>query len=91
MEDGVMDELLPRVIENLRDSAWGGLAAVVAASGLFITVGGIPAKMVRAIRRSPESDLTRDEFKLLKAFNEQFEEHALGNPKMPLLVEHVAQ
>jgi hypothetical protein len=67
-------------IALLRDSVWGGIAAVVAILILAIAV------LARIINSSRTSDLTRDEFRLLKAFNEQ----AKRNPRAYLSVEFAA-
>jgi hypothetical protein len=67
-------------IDQLTDSVWGGIAVVVAI--LISTLAFLP----RIISRGRTSDLTREEFRLLKAFNEQ----AKGNPRAYLSVEFAA-
>jgi hypothetical protein len=67
-------------IALLRDYVWGGIAVVVA-----ILIPAL-AVLARIINSSRTSDLTRDEFRLLKAFNEQ----AKGNSKAYLSVEFAA-
>jgi hypothetical protein len=59
------------VIALLRDYVWGGIAVVVA-----ILIPAL-AVLARIINSSRTSDLTRDELRMLKAFNEQ----AKGNSK----------
>ena len=67
-------------IDQLTDSVWGGIAVVVAI--LISTLAFLP----RIISRGRTNDLTREEFRLLKAFNEQ----AKGNPRAYLSVEFAA-
>ena len=76
-----MPDLLIDAINLLRDSAWGGVAVVVAilAPALGVVVG-------RAVRNSRTSDLTREELRLLKAFNRE----ARGDLKAYLKPEFVA-
>ena len=74
-----MPDLLLHAIGLLRDSVWGGIAAVV----LLIPALGY---LARGIYVNRNSDLTREELRLLKAFNEQ----AKGNPRAYLSVEFAA-
>jgi hypothetical protein len=62
-------DLLFETINLPRDYVWGGIAAVVAI--LILTLGFL----AKTIHRSRTSDLTRDELRLLKAFNEQAKEN----------------
>jgi hypothetical protein len=71
---------VPDAIDVLRDPAWGGIAVPVA---IFVPVLGC---LARAIYVNRTSDLTRDELRLLRAFNEQ----AKGNPRAYLSVEFTA-
>jgi hypothetical protein len=71
---------VPDAIGVLRDPAWGGIAVPVA---IFVPVLGC---LARAIYVNRTSDLTRDELRLLRAFNEQ----AKGNPRAYLSVEFAA-
>ena len=75
-----MLDLLHHAINLLRDSVWGGIAVAVAI--LMVTLG----LLTRIIIGSRTSDLTRDEIRLLKAFNEQ----AKGNSRAYLSVEFAA-
>ena len=75
-----MPELVLDAIDVLRDSAWGGIAVLVA---ILVPALGLLARDVRSTRTR---DLTRDELRLLKAFNEQ----AKGNPRAYLSVEFAA-
>ncbi len=75
-----MTDLLLDAINVLRDSAWGGIAVVVA---ILVPTLGI---LGRAIRNSRGSDLTREELRLLKAFNRE----AHGDSKAYLKPEFVA-
>jgi hypothetical protein len=75
-----MPDLLIDAINLLRDSAWGGVAVVVAI--LVPTLGVVG----RAVRNSRTSDLTREELRLLKAFNRE----ARGDLKAYLKPEFVA-
>jgi hypothetical protein len=75
-----MLDLLHHAINLLRDSMWGGIAVAVAI--LILTLG----LLTRIITGSRTSDLTRDEIRLLKAFNEQ----AKGNSRAYLSVEFAA-
>ncbi len=75
-----MPDLLLDAINMLRDSTWGGVAVVVA---ILVPTLGV---LSRAIRNSRRSDLTREELRLLKAFNRE----AHGNPKAYLKPEFVA-
>jgi len=75
-----MFDLLHHAINLLRDSVWGEIAVAVA---ILIPVLGL---VTRIITGSRTSDLTRDEIRLLKAFNEQ----AKGNPRAYLSVEFAA-
>jgi hypothetical protein len=61
-------DLLFDTIDLLRDYVWGGIAVVVAI--LILTLGFL----AKTIHTSRTSDLTRDELRLLKAFNEQAKE-----------------
>jgi hypothetical protein len=63
-------DLLFDTINLLRDYVWGGIAAVVAII-LILTLGFL----AKTIHSSRTSDLTRDELRLLKAFNEQAKEN----------------
>src|SRR5215208_599445 len=74
-----MPDLLFHAIDLLRDSMWGGIAAVV----LLVPALGY---LARGIYVNRNSDLTRDELRLLKAFDEQ----AKGNPRAYLSVEFAA-
>ncbi len=74
-----MPNLALDAIDLLRDFAWVGIAAVV----ILVAILGI---LARTIRHRRTSDLTRDELRLLKAFNEQAE----GNPRAYLSVELAA-
>jgi len=75
-----MLDLLHHAINLLRDSMWGGIAVAVAI--LILTLG----LLTGIITGSRTSDLTRDEIRLLKAFNEQ----AKGNSRAYLSVEFAA-
>jgi hypothetical protein len=75
-----MPDLLLYAINLLRDSVWAGIAAVVA---VLVPALGYLAKGIYVNRNS---DLTREELRLLKAFNEQ----AKGNPRAYLSVEFAA-
>lgn len=75
-----MLDLLHYAINLLRDSVWGGIAVAVA---ILIPALGL---LTRIITGSRTSDLTRDEIRLLKAFNEQ----AKGNSRAYLSVEFAA-
>jgi len=75
-----MPDLLLYAINLLRDSVWGGIAVVVA---VLVPALGYLAKGIYVNRNS---DLTREELRLLKAFNEQ----AKGNPRAYLSVEVAA-
>jgi hypothetical protein len=75
-----MLDLLHHALNLLRDSVWGGIAVAVAI--LILTLG----LLTRIITGSRTSDLTRDEIRLLKAFNEQ----AKGNSRAYLSVEFAA-
>jgi hypothetical protein len=66
-----MLDLLHHAINLLKDSVWGGIVVAVA---ILIPVLGL---LARTITGSRTSDLTRDEIRLLKAFNEQ----AKGDPR----------
>jgi hypothetical protein len=72
-----MPDLVIDAISVLRDSVWGGIAVV-------LVVLGWAARWL--YRRLAPSDLTRDELRLLKAFNEE----ARGDPKAYLKPEFVA-
>jgi hypothetical protein len=74
-----MPDLLLDAINLLRDSVWGVIAAVV----LLVPALGY---LARGIYVNRNSDLTREELRLLKAFNEQ----AKGNPRAYLSVEFAA-
>jgi hypothetical protein len=63
-------DLLFDTVNLLRDYVWGGIAVVVAII-LILTLGFL----AKTIHSSRTSDLTRDEFRLLKAFNEQAKEN----------------
>jgi hypothetical protein len=62
-------DLLFDTIGFLRDYVWGGVAVVVAI--LILTLGFL----AKTLHSSRTSDLTRDELRLLKAFNEQAKEN----------------
>ena len=79
MAEGIPDLFLD-TINVLSDSAWGGIAVAVLI--LIPALGFIG----RAIRRRRASDLTCDELKLLKSFNEV----AKGKPGAYLSVELAA-
>ena len=72
-----MPDLGLGAIDLLRDFAWLEIAAVAAILVALIGILGI------TLRYSRTSDLTRDELRLLKAFNEQAE----GDPRAYLSVE----
>jgi hypothetical protein len=63
-------DLLFDTINLLRDYVWGGIAVTVAI--LILTSLGFLAKTIHTSRTT---DLTRDELRLLKAFNEQAKEN----------------
>jgi hypothetical protein len=67
-------------IPLISTSVWGGIAVVVA---ILIPSLGLVA---RTVHRTRTSDLTRDELRLLKAFNEQ----ARKDPRAHLSVEFAA-
>jgi hypothetical protein len=75
-----MLDLLHHAINLLKDSVWVGIVVAVA---ILIPVLGL---LARTITGSRTSDLTRDETRLLKAFNEQ----AKGNPRAYPSVEFAA-
>jgi hypothetical protein len=75
-----MLDLLHHAINLLKDSVWVGIVVAVA---ILIPVLGL---LARTITGSRTSDLTRDEIRLLKAFNEQ----AKGDPRAYLSVEFAA-
>lgn len=75
-----MTDLLIDAINVLKDSAWGGVAVVVA---ILVPILGV---LGRAFRNSRTTDLTREELRLLKTFNKE----ARGNPKAYLKPEFVA-
>jgi hypothetical protein len=62
-------DLLFDTINLLRDFVWGGIAVAVAI--LILTLGFL----AKTIHSSRTSDLSRDELRLLKAFNEQAKEN----------------
>jgi hypothetical protein len=66
-----MPDLALNAIDVLRDSAWGGIAVVVA---IFVP---ILVLLGRTACHRRTNDLTRGELRLLKAFSEQAE----GNPR----------
>jgi hypothetical protein len=72
-----MPEVVLDALDLLRDSVWGGIAVVLLVSGWV-------ARWL--YKRLAPSDLTRNELRLLKAFNEE----ARGNPKAYLKPEFVA-
>jgi hypothetical protein len=72
-----MADLILGAIDLLRDFAWVG---IIAGAAILVAILGI---LIRTIHHSRTSDLTRDEFRLLKAFSEQAE----GNPRAYLSVE----
>ena len=76
-----MLNLLLDAINVLKDTAWVGIAVVVA---ILIAALGFLARIIRSSRTG--SDLTRDELKMLKAFNEQ----AKVDPRAYLSVEFTA-
>jgi len=69
-----MTETFSRILDFLEHPALIGLGTVLAALGLGAS--GVWF-VVRSIRRSRASDLTRDELRLLKEFNK----NAGGNPR----------
>ena len=75
-----MPDLLIDTISVLRDSAWGGVAVAVAILAAALGLLG------RAFRNRRKSDLTREELRLLRAFNRE----ARGDPKAYLKPEFVA-
>jgi hypothetical protein len=75
-----MPDLLFDTFTLIRDSVWGGIAVVAAI--LILTLGFL----ARTIQGSRTRDLTRDELRLLKAFNEQ----ARKDPRANLSVEFAA-
>ena len=72
-----MPEVVLDVLDLLRDSVWGGIAVVL------LVLGWVAQWLYT---RLTPSDLTRNELRLLKAFNEE----ARGNPKAYLKPEFVA-
>jgi len=74
-----MPDLLLDAINLLRDSVWGGIAAVA----VLVPALGF---LARGIYVGRASDLTREELRLLKALNEQ----AKGDPRTYLSVEFAA-
>ena len=76
-----MPDLVLNAIDLLRGSEWGGITVAVA-----ILVVILALLLYGAVRHKRTGDLTRDELRLLKAFNEQAE----GNPSAPLSVELAA-
>jgi hypothetical protein len=80
--EGVPDVLLDAV-NFLRGSAWGGIAVVVA---VLIPALALLARVIPSGRKSRKSHLSRDELRLLRAFNEQ----AQGDPRAYLSVELAA-
>jgi hypothetical protein len=75
-----MPDLLLAAMGVLRDPAWGEIAVAVAI--LVLALGFL----ARGVYVGRASDLTGDELRLLKAFNEQ----AKGNPRAYLSVEFAA-
>jgi hypothetical protein len=75
-----MTDLVPDTIDLIRGSVWGVIVVVAA---ILIPTLGLVARTIRSGRRS---DLTRDEIRLLNAFNEQ----AKGSPRAYLSVEFAA-
>ena len=75
-----MPDLLLDAINVLRASAWGGVAVVVA---ILVPTLGVLGSAIRNTRRS---DLTREELRLLRAFNKE----ARGGPRAYLKPEFVA-
>ena len=75
-----MPDLLIDAISVIRDSAWGGVAVAVAILAAALGLLG------RAFRNRRKSDLTREELRLLRAFNRE----ARGDPKAYLKPEFVA-
>lgn len=78
-----MPDLLLDAINVLWGSAWGGIAVVVA---ILIPVLAFLTRAIPSSRKSRKSHLSRDELRLLKAFNEQ----AQGDPRAYLSVEFAA-
>ena len=74
-----MPELLLDAIHLLRDSVWG----VIAVAALLVPALGLSTKIINS---GTTNDLTRDELRLLRAFNEQ----AKGDPRAYLSVEFAA-
>ncbi len=78
-----MPDLLLDAINVLWGSAWGWIAVVVA---ILIPALALLTRAIPSSRKSRKSHLSRDELKLLKAFNEQAE----GDPRAYLSVEFAA-
>ncbi len=78
-----MPDLLLDAINVLWGSAWGGIAVVVA---ILIPALAFLTRAIPSSRKSQKSHLSRDELRLLRAFNEQ----AQGDPRAYLSVEFAA-
>ncbi len=78
-----MPDLLLDAINFLWSSAWGWIAVVVA---ILILALAFLIRVVPRARKSRKSHLSRDELRLLRAFNEQ----AQGDPRAYLSVEFAA-
>jgi hypothetical protein len=72
-----MPEVVLDALDLLRDSVWGGVAVVL------VVLGWVARWLYK---RLAPSDLTRNELRLLKAFNDE----ARGNPRAYLKPEFVA-
>jgi hypothetical protein len=79
-----MPDLLLDAINILWGSAWGWMAVVAAI--LIPALALLTRAIASSSRKSRKSHLTRDELRLLRAFNEQ----AQGNPRAYLSVEFAA-
>jgi hypothetical protein len=79
-----MPDLLLDAINILWGSAWGWMAVVAAI--LIPALALLTRAIASSSRKSRKSHLTRDELRLLRAFNEQ----AQGDPRAYLSVEFAA-
>lgn len=75
-----MPDLFLSVLDLFGDTKWGWIALAVV---IFVLALGFLAKIIHS---GTTGDLTRDELRLLKAFNEQ----AKGDPRAYLSVEFAA-
>jgi hypothetical protein len=76
------DQLLD-AINVLWSTAWGGIAVVVA---IFVLALAFLTRVIPSTQKRLKSHLSREELRLLKAFNEQ----AKGDPRAYLSVEYAA-